>query len=42
MKRSDWYFIGLMICVSNGSLVGAIIANVVMLIEYLLEVKEEG
>lgn len=41
MKRSDWYFIGLMICASNVSVFGAFTAMLVMMITFWVSRKEE-
>lgn len=45
MKRSDWYFVGLMICASNVNVFGAFASMIVMLIAYIaystIENKEE-
>lgn len=42
MKRSDWYFIGLMICTSNVNVFGAVTAMLVMLIMYWNIENEEN
>ncbi len=42
MQRSDWYFIGLMICIANANAIGGIVAISIMLISYLVEAKKEG
>lgn len=41
MKRSDWYFIGLMICAANANVFGALTATIVMLIAYIAACKHE-
>lgn len=42
MKRSDWYFVGLMICASNVNVFGAFASMIVMLYAYsTIENKEE-
>lgn len=41
MKRSDWYFIGLMICAANANVFGALAAMIVMFISYIAACKRE-
>lgn len=42
MHRANWYFIGLMICISNAGVFGSVVAIVSMLLCYLIAAKEEG